>query len=653
MMQLPTPLSNALGTLGKTLTKVGDGMKRFSGSFTPVAGAKQKDAATPANTNTNPLARSTTTAGQVVPPMGPDKPTTPEQTFDTSLHPGTEPTAASLVKPGEHIRQPIKTGTDVSQDRVQQYLLARFNPIRGLSPRLLSTYLEQFDLGFIRWASLTFNKIRERDDAISAAMQSRECKPADMGWEIVASEESDEAEAHRAALEEFYNHLSVTHALDQNQRGGTSLLVRQMMRAVGDKFAVHEIVWVPTTSGLTAELRFIPLWFFENRTGQLRFLPYELALQGVPLEPGGWMVHVGEGLFPVLSILYLYKQMGLKGWVAYMDKFQIPFLHAKTQAEYESAEWQALLTAMQNFASDGGIVTKATTELTPIVMGSQGAAPHEPFCDRMDRAVARVVRGGDLSSMSKGGGAGGGGAGKAGGAVGALPQMENENALAKADAERISETCQFYLDRWVINYRFGEGVEPKAKFMIQPPQQIDTDREIAVDTFLLSVGVPTSVADLLERYGRARPDAKDALAHAPQPAGLGKGGPPGAGAGQTAPGEGEGPEKLDAGFMANVAPGTRRFYKSANELRAAAQAKAFKPLRDQLLTIAAIEDPATRAAHLEALRLQLPALLHRSVTPEIVHAFEAALSTSIVNGAADAAHRTGYPHSRVNGIAAH
>lgn len=621
-MKLPIFLWNALGFLGQTVTKAGTGVKKFSGAFTPVAGPSPKQA-----TAKQPNL-AIQKAGQLLAPWqsGPN-----EQMFDTALYPNPGPTAASLEQPGEPIRQPVKMESDISPQRVQQYLLSRFNPIRGLSPRLLSTYLEQFDLGFLRQMALVWDKIRNRDDSISSVIAARECKPADMSWEITQTEESPEAEEHKKALEDFYNGLTCTHALDQNMHGGVALLLKMMMRAIGDKFAPFEVIWRPENDRLTAEIKYVPVWFFENRTGQLRFLPYELALQGVPLEPGGWMVHVSDGLFAATSICYIYKQMGLKTWVTYQEKFGIPFLHAKTNADYQSTEWNGLLSAIQNFTSDGGIVTKMTTELAPIIMGSQGSMPHEPFCDRMDRAIARIWRGGDLSSMSKGGGA------SASGGVGALPQMENESALSKTDAEMLSETCQFYLDRWVIRYRFGDDAVPKAKFALQPPQQIDTDREIKVDQFLLSAGVPLAISDLVERYGRNLPDEGDVLAHAPAAPSFGGGGKPGSG-------EDGGDESTAP--MGNQAPGMRRFVRTATDLQAAALAKSLAPLRAKLIHIATIENAAERNIQLEAVRKSLPGYVTKGVSPELVRVIAESLATATVNGALAGSDATGHIHHR-------
>ena len=55
---------------------------------------------------------------------------------------------------------------------------------------------------------------------------------------------------------------------------------------------------------LTATFRFCPLWWFEGTIGRLRFLPTEFAIYGVDMEPGGWLVTVGDGLMEACSVAY-------------------------------------------------------------------------------------------------------------------------------------------------------------------------------------------------------------------------------------------------------------------------------------------------------------------------------------------------------------
>jgi hypothetical protein len=78
-----------------------------------------------------------------------------------------------------------------------------------------------------------------------------------------------------------------------------------MMDAIIQRYAVHEIVWQPGPGGLTAELRRVPLYFFENRSGKLRFIGPENRADGTELEDDGWMVTVAEGLGALIDGLYL------------------------------------------------------------------------------------------------------------------------------------------------------------------------------------------------------------------------------------------------------------------------------------------------------------------------------------------------------------
>jgi phage gp29-like protein len=589
-----------------TVTSAGmDGVKITTEAFTPVVGAKKP---TPARVRNQAI----TQAGSIIQTRR-EKKITPEQKFDTSLQPTNEPTAAT--DPMSLGAMPEKTQTRVSASRVQQYLLAKFNPIRGLTPKLLNQYLEQWDLGFLRQPALIWNKIRERDDQIQTVVVGRELKPTDMPWEIVQIDESDEALAHKEALEEFYNNISVTHALEQNKKGGVQLLIQQMMRAVGDKYSVHEIIWKPGDI-LTAELKFIPVWFFENRTGLLRFLPYELALQGIPLDPGGWLVHVGEGLFQATAIAYIYKQMALKDWVNYCEKFGLPFLHGKTSAAQNSTEWQQFAEALEQFSSDGSILTSLSATLEPIKVGESGSMPQPPLCDRMDRAIARIWKGGDLSTMSRGGSEHGSG-GK-GGSSGSNAQQENEDNLAKADGERISETCNAYIDAWVIKYKFG-NVRPLAKFVLSPPEGVDVTREISIDQFFIDNGVPVSQQDLCERYNRSLPDVSDPDVTLVVPRQLN---PPQVGFG-------------------NVAAGFRQYQVDSVSIVARAQAKALMPVKERLATLLKIDDPDERVTALKSLQSDLPRLLKKSLANAELHkAFENVIGTAIAIGAVQGSKQT-------------
>ena len=549
-----------------------------------------------------------------------------QRTTNIDLAPPPYDTADTLEYPGK-VAGPEHDESVVSAARIIQYLLARFNPIRGLTPRRLEQDIEQWQLGFLRWLSLDWSFIRERDDQIIAVEAKRIFAVSRLEWEVMQMDDTPEADAHKEALEEFYDNLTCTSAINQNEQGGVALMVRQMMESVGFKFAVHEIIWKPDvnpdtgSASLTAELRYVPLWFFENRTGVLRYLPYELALDGIPLDQFGWMVTTGQGLQIVSCISWMYKQLALRAWVAFCEKFAIPFIHGETTAAFNSIEWGQFVGALQNFASDGVIATNMGAKLNMVAPPASANNPQEQLVDRMDRAMARDWRGADLSTMSR-----------AGSGTGALPQIQNEDELAEADAIKCSEAANFYIDRGIVFYRFGK-VKPKAYFRIIPPLNIDTAKMIAVYQFLNSVGVDVAKKDVYAAFGIRQPDAKDELiTPPPTPADIGTGvadkGVTGA---------------LSLGNVADRRAMGAVFMAAARRELTAAQAKALVPVGERLKALADIQDPEKLSAAKEKFKKDLPELLKvvDGHSNELRQALTDIIGTSILSGATQAASRQG------------
>jgi phage gp29-like protein len=194
--------------------------------------------------------------------------------------------------------------SQISRDRVRRAIEGRFNPIRGLKPSKLARVLDQYHSGYLREAALLWDAMENRDLLIRNVASKRKKAVARAQWEILTTDDSAEAMQQKEALEVFYNNLVATSVMNENERGGMGLLVRQMMDAIGKGFAVHEIVWRPiegkgfdrrqarraspiqmgtaargaalpargtdnpaSQNFITADFRFVPLWFFENTTG--------------------------------------------------------------------------------------------------------------------------------------------------------------------------------------------------------------------------------------------------------------------------------------------------------------------------------------------------------------------------------------------------
>ncbi len=507
----------------------------------------------------------------------------------------------------------------VAAARARLFKLTYANPISGLTPTKLIGWLNAYRRGELRQAALAWHEMLERDDMLKPCAGKRIRAVSSLKWEVLPIEDSPEANRHKAALEHFYNNLAAYDGLNEMERGGIRQLFRQMMSAVGMRYAVHEIIWRPgTRGGLTADFKFLPLQFFESTTGRLRYLPEDYALAGTELDEvfgdGGWMCNCGEGLMFASSIAYLFKTpTGLKAWVSYMEKFAMPPLHGQTSAAKDTAEWNEVKDALTGYGEDLALLTDPNTKITPLELKNAGQAPHAPLVDRMDRALSRIWMGGDLATMSKDGGA-----------VGSQPQGDDLAKLQEDDAAMISDSLQHYVDAEVIRQTFGEGVEPLAYFQLSPPARMDIERERATDTFLIGAGVAVGKRQLQQRYGRTEPDAKDELATAPAVA--------------PSPFARAANEATARSAARDVA-----FKASATAELTAAQRTAFAPLVTRLQAILALDDAALPAA-LDALKADLPSLYRTILAdPALAAAWEKIFGTALVSGFAEAAQQKSTP----------
>jgi phage gp29-like protein len=187
-----------------------------------------------------------------------------------------------------------------------------------------------------------------------------------------------------------------------------------MMDTVGNKYAVHVIIFSPKSASqtgfarfkLTANFRFVPLWFFENRDGRLKFLLNEGATEGVDLEPGAWLVTVGDGLMEACSLAYLFKHLPLGDWLVYCEKNGMPGVQGITDAPPNSTQWDRARDAVQNFGAEFHALMSRGTDIEALDLSSRGELPYPALIDRMDRAIAALWRGSDLTTLSRQSGAG-------------------------------------------------------------------------------------------------------------------------------------------------------------------------------------------------------------------------------------------------------
>ena len=541
---------------------------------------------------------------------------------------------------------------------------SRFNPIRQLTPEYLARTIDAFQNGYLREFALMADAIKHRDPIIQVCLRKREKGVARHGIKVIIKdglpeELKAEADRHQAALQYFYDNCHAKHVLEQDQVGGARLLIKQMMEAQYYRYAVHEIVWRPSIDAitgeprLTADFNFVPLWFFESTVGHLRFIRrYFGSIMGDELEPGQWLVTVGDGMAEALACAFMMKRLASNDWLSFSERFGTPGLLGKTKAAKDSPGWKQMEADLAVFAQGWTAVTNADNSVELVqATGATGAnTTFEAFIQYLDKAIATLVRGADLSTISSG---------KQTQGRGASLQGDETELLEQDDAVLITETLH-KVDEQIVSQLFGTNVPLAEARVVVPDVKIVADT-IAKLTYLVSAGVAVGQDYARNELGVPKPAEDEDLLKAVVPPSPFGGGDPGQQDGQ--PGafgkkkppraKGAAADEEDPAAVANVARGVTPalarhdaqmagrlavFRANALDLLHRGQRTALQPLIDQIANIAGMGDQTQFEAALTKLKAELPRWYRRlAADPALANALEQIYGSCLVSKAAEAA----------------
>ena len=278
-------------------------------------------------------------------------------------------------------------------------------------------------------------------------------------------------------------------------------------------WSAHNILWHTEGGALRAEFIQIPMWHFENLTGELRFREHVTDWYGVPLWDGGWLINSATPIGPAVALACCAKRMSLQDWMLFCERAATPGLLGKTNAAIGTQAWNDLCEMLRRWGRAWVGAVDKDTDITPVNLNT-GTPPMPQLVERMDRAIAALYRGADLSTISKGEG------------LGASLQGEESDMLESDQCAEISEALHEQVDRFVIRFMCGDE-EPLAYIWIEPVSKPDVESNTKIDDHLAKFGIRLSKRDMLQRYGRAEADGDADAVTMQQPAGEpgGAGGP--------------------------------------------------------------------------------------------------------------------------------
>lgn len=372
-----------------------------------------------------------------------------------------------------------------------RYRRGRDNIFPQLTAARLRRVLDGYRNGSLAEGAELFALMTERDHMLLNCRTQREKQVSRLEWGIVANDRASETDpkflAQREFLTAFYNGLRAVDAYDRNKKGGLRLFLRQLMTAEAMGYSAHHLVWQPRedgTLGLTVE--HVPLRFFENVTGELRYCPEGHEVEGQPMPEAEWLVHAGEGLMTAASVLVHYKRGGMGAFVQFVEKFGVPALFMTTAAAQGSAEWDQHVEALEAFYNDWAGVFSAGSDLKPIETHNTGQSPHERLIDLCDRGLAILFRGGDLATLSNQ---------KSHAGQGADLQQTSGQALLEDDAASV-EDCLARLTEMALRWKFGPAAPVLATFALVIPSPTEDAERLGNAKALRDMGAQIDAAEL-------------------------------------------------------------------------------------------------------------------------------------------------------------
>lgn len=381
--------------------------------------------------------------------------------------------------------------------RIKDEARLRYNPLNNITPQKITSAMDNFDCGYLAEAARIYDAIRRRDGVVQACVQKRKRATSRLAWTIVEMGEDEAAsKEHAAFLEDFYNNIKVTSAADANGRGSMSMLVENILTALENKYAVSEIIWDTSRApSLSAEVRHVPLWFFENTQGYLRFKKSSTDTEGVDLEPGGWMVSVSNAaLMEATAVCFIIKRFAQGDWACCSERFGTPTPVYNSTANRNTPEWNEAVETLANLANGCGMVL-AAGEVFDLKQPAGTGEPFKTLVDSMDRYIALIWRGSDLSTLS------------ADNAAGASLQADESEILEDSDCALVEETLAHYLSLPALEWRFGKGVKPAAYLQLTRKNRKDKLNQIAVYKGAAELGCKVAKRDVYEALELREPES--------------------------------------------------------------------------------------------------------------------------------------------------
>lgn len=382
------------------------------------------------------------------------------------------------------------------RDRWSEY------PSGGLTPQSLAAIFKEADQGDVARQAELFEEMEEKDTHLFSELQTRKNAVHGLDYDITPYSES----AEDRKIRDFV--ADCIFGLDSFDDALLDLL-----DAVGKGYSLCEIMW-DTTGGKQALIRRIE-WihakkalFYKRGAADMWAKSFEVPrvlteaepINGEVMPPFKLVYHrykarsgydTRAGVLRVCAWMYLFKNYGIKDWVAFAEVFGMPLRLGKYDSGASKADKEALIAAIRSLGSDAaGIISKNTEiEFVETVKGlSGGNVLFEKLANFCDKQISKAILGQTATTEGTPG------------------KLGNEDAqdrvrhdLIKADSESIGKTIRHQVIRPLVGYNFGwDKPLPWFSLLYEKPEDLKELMEVYKGAS--EIGQPISQEHVSERF---------------------------------------------------------------------------------------------------------------------------------------------------------
>lgn len=276
------------------------------------------------------------------------------------------------------------------------------HPARGLTPPKLAAILEAAEQGDLAAQCDLFDDMEERDGHILAEMSKRKRSLLTLDWDVAPPRNASAAEENDAAY---------ARELLQDLPDFEDLML-DLLDAIGKGFSCVEMEWrLDGREWRPDTLHHRPQrWFQLDQGTRTELRLRDNTLDGAPLQPFGWIVHVHKartgylsraGLHRCLAWPYLFKHYSVMDLAEFLEIYGLPLRLGTYQngaSEQEKATLMRAVTSIGHAAA--GIIPEGMA--IDFKESAQGASdPYMAMVDWCERTQSKAIVGQVLSAEAK------------------------------------------------------------------------------------------------------------------------------------------------------------------------------------------------------------------------------------------------------------